>query len=119
MQTDRWQMADFDEWARLAQRDPAAFECRRAEVLEAHIRRAPPHRQLRLRRLQWRVDATRRRTRNPLVACSRLYALMWDAVAGAGGLVETLRGGAPRRPAPRPPAPVLPLRPGKPRQNPT
>ncbi len=32
---------DFDEWQALYQRDPEAFEARRAAVLEAEIARAP------------------------------------------------------------------------------
>jgi hypothetical protein len=81
---------DFDEWARLAQRDPAGFEARRRELLDAVIAEAPASRRQRLRRLQWRIDRERERCPNPLNACVRLSGWMWRSFAGDGGLAESL-----------------------------
>lgn len=98
---------DFEEWAALVQSDPDAFEARRAEAIEAFIRSAPPHRQERLRRLQWRIDQVRRTSKTPLAACLRISRLMWDSVHGRGGLRETLErlgatlGGAAAVPPPK------------------
>ncbi len=39
---------NFDEWQQLYQRDPKAFEARRAAVLEAEIARAPKKNRVRL-----------------------------------------------------------------------
>lgn len=110
---------DFDEWARLARRDPAGFEARRRELLDAVIAEAPASRRQRLRRLQWRIDRERERCPNPLGACVRLSDWMWRSFAGEGGLAESLnrlrassppqRSGPPRRariiafPSPRAP----------------
>lgn len=68
---------DFDTWAALATRDPAAFEVTRCQALDKVISRNPG----RLRRLQWRVDAERRRARTPLKACLVLSGMMWAAFA--------------------------------------
>jgi len=68
---------DFDTWAALAARDPAAFELTRRQALDKVIIRNPG----RLRRLQWRVDAERRRARTPLKACLVISGMMWDAFA--------------------------------------
>lgn len=67
----------FDTWAALAARDPAAFEVTRRQALDKVISRNPG----RLRRLQWRVDAERRRARTPLKACLVISGMMWDAFA--------------------------------------
>jgi hypothetical protein len=92
------QLPDFDRLRLLAARDPAAFEAKRREVIEAAIARAPLDRQQRLRGLQWRVEQVRRRAPNPMAACIALSGMMWDAVTGQGGLLETLtEGAAPRR----------------------
>ena len=81
---------DFDEWAALAASDPAAFEARRAEVIDEFIRRAPACRQQRLRRLQWRIDQARRLSPTPLSACMKLSQMMWGRFAGEGGLNDAL-----------------------------
>ena len=71
----------FDDWARLASRNPAAFEAQRARALEAAISRAnSAERRQRLRRLQWRVDMMRARANTPLAACVQMYEMMWNTV---------------------------------------
>jgi len=67
---------DFDEWARLARQDPAAFETRRARLLEQAITTAPERLRPRLRAVQWRIDQERRRAGSPLGACLRLQQML-------------------------------------------
>ncbi len=81
---------DFDTWAALAREDAEAFERRRQELLEQFIAQAPAHLQERLRRLQWRIDAERRRYKHPLKSCMALHAMMWESMYGSGGLLEAL-----------------------------
>lgn len=81
---------DFDTWAALAREDAAAFERRREELLAQFIAQAPEHVQERLRRLQWRIDAERRRYKHPLKSCMALHAMMWESLYGRGGLLEAL-----------------------------
>lgn len=108
---------DFDEWSTLAQKDPGRFEARRRAVIDAFIDGQAADRRQRLRRLQWRIDRERERSRSPLAACMRLSNLMWDRFAGEGGLVAVLNGVArdPRPTAPRRTARVLAFRPRYPR----
>lgn len=68
---------DFEEWARLAREDPAAFEQRRREAVQAVIASAPEHLHQRLHGLQFRLDLERSRSSTPLGACVRLNSLMW------------------------------------------
>ncbi|MEW5944101.1 MAG: DUF3135 domain-containing protein [Pseudomonadota bacterium] len=82
---------DFDEWAALAEADPAAFEAKRRQAIEDLIAQAPEHIRHRLRCIQWRIDRERERCRTPLAACLRLYSMMWDSVYGDGGLLWVLR----------------------------
>ncbi len=96
---------DFDHWSDLANSDPEAFEARRNQLIEEVIRRAPSHRQQRLRGLQWRLDRVRERSQTPMAACIRISEMMWDALMGEYGLRDTLESlsepGAVRRTRPR------------------
>ncbi len=83
---------DFDHWSKLARDDPQGFERARARLLDRAIEQAPEARRARLRGLQWRVDQVRRRAGTPLSACVEMSKLMWDAVLGERGLLESLHG---------------------------
>jgi len=82
---------DFDAWVHLAATDLPAFEIQRRRVIEAAIQQAPAQRQQRLRGLQWKLDQIRHTARTPMVACLRMNHMLWDAVAGDGGLLACLR----------------------------
>ncbi len=81
---------DFDEWAELANSDPEAFEERRRKAVEELIASAPPRLRKRLGQLQWRIDAERKRCRTPMVACMRLYDMMWDFIYADRGFMYAL-----------------------------
>ncbi|MCW8918253.1 MAG: DUF3135 domain-containing protein [Gammaproteobacteria bacterium] len=92
------QSIDFEQWRELAKRDPAGFEARRLELIEALIDSSSPRRQRRLRGLQWRIDLMRDHAANPLAACVSLNRMMWESFAGKGGLAQILSDGpSPRR----------------------
>ena len=82
---------DFDAWAKLASNDPQAFELQRIQAVEQLIRLAPPHKQQRLRGLQWKLDQIRRIAPSPLAASIRMNRLLWESVAGADGLLDRLQ----------------------------
>lgn len=90
MQPDPSVSFDFDTWATLAREDAAAFERRREGLLQQFIAQAPQHLQERLRRLQWRIDAERRRYKHPLKSCMAVHAMMWESMYSSGGLLEAL-----------------------------
>ena len=81
---------DFNAWKDLASRDPAAFEERRNETVQALIERVPQERRARMWCLQWRIDQVRKRARTPMVSCLSVYGMMWDSLVGRGGLAEKL-----------------------------
>ena len=81
---------DFDYLTDLAQSDPSEFERMRLNAIEAYLATLPQERQLRLRRLQWRIDQERR-SHSPMGACIRLSKMMWDQLLGPDGLVDSLR----------------------------
>lgn len=82
---------DFDAWANLFVEDPQAFEKQRTEAIEQLIHQAPAHKQHRLRCLQWKLDRIRASAPNPLSASLRMNQLLWESLAGPGGLIERLR----------------------------
>jgi len=101
---------DFDEWRKLAETDPEAFELRRQQAVEAVIAKAPSDRQHRLRGLQWRVDMERRKYKEPLVRCQKVFSMMWKSVYDDHGLLQALNGlpqKQRRTASPRPQAQVL------------
>jgi len=69
---------DWETWSNLARSDPAAFEQRRKQAIEALIAAAPEHQRQRLNALQCRIDLERRRSSSPLGACIRVSNLMWE-----------------------------------------
>ena len=100
-------LVDFDSWSKLARSDPEAFEAKRAQVIEQMIQRMPVHKQQRMRCLQWKIDQVRARASNPLSACIKLSDMMWDSLAGPGGLREALEGLGQRNFEPPPKAGVV------------
>lgn len=110
---------DWTSWAALARDDPEAFERRRQQEIEAVIAQARPEHQQRLRGLQFRIDAERRRSSSPIGACVRINKLMWESFGELRQSLQDLQGeleGTPRRRAPAAPplsqgsAQVLPFR---------
>lgn len=92
---------DFEQWAALAASDPEAFEARRAQVIDAAIRRAPHPKQQRLRGLQWKLDQVRRLSHTPMAACLRMTNMMWDSVLSEGGLIDAFEQLGHSKPLPR------------------
>lgn len=70
----------FEDWQRLHESDPEAFEQRRREALESVIESAPPDMQPRLRGLQFRVDMERSRAGSDLASCLKAQSMMWDSL---------------------------------------
>jgi hypothetical protein len=104
---------DLAEWQRLAREDPAQFERRRHETIEAVIAQAPEALQPRLRGLQFRIDLERTRAKTPLGAAIRLHSMMWDefqALRDALNRLAQIDLRAPPHPE-RAPARVIPFRP--------
>lgn len=80
-----------DELSRLARDDPAAFEALREQLIRDLIGRAPDHMRRRLEGVQFRVDAVRARSHNPLGATVRIYELMWKSFIGLRDELTTIR----------------------------
>lgn len=88
----------FEDWQRLHEADPVAFEARRKEALESVIQSAPQELQPRLRGLQFRVDMERSRAGSDLAACLKAQSMMWDSLLklrdALSELSEVQKGGA-------------------------
>ena len=81
----------FEDWASLAQSDPAAFEAKRQEMIDKLIEGAPEDLRQRLRSFQWRIDMERSRSANPLQACIRISNMMWDLIYADRGFLWSLQ----------------------------
>ena len=81
---------DFDGWVQLASEDPEAFEQRRRQEISQLISSAPEDSRMRLERLQFRIDGIRRQSGSHLGGCVAISELMWEKLAGQGGLLESL-----------------------------
>ena len=72
---------DFDYWRDLANKDPEAFEAARKLEIDQYISSLKTEElQDRMRRLQWRVNTERKRSKNPMDSAIRIYDMMWDSV---------------------------------------
>ncbi len=69
---------DFDEWAGLAQRDPAEFERRRDLAVDACCERLGGRDKPTLSGIRWRIDQERKRSASPMQLCLKLSSLMWQ-----------------------------------------
>jgi hypothetical protein len=83
---------DFDHLLQLAEEDPLRFEDMRQAAIDDFIATLPEDRQVRMRRLQWRIDQERR-NRTPLSACVKISSMMWEHMVGPQGLLGYLQGG--------------------------
>ena len=91
MKGSGYQNIDHEHWARLWKEDPLAFEIERSRTIEAFITSLPERNQQRLRSFQWRIDMVRQRSKTPLAATLRLYAMMMDSLLGDNGLMNALQ----------------------------
>jgi hypothetical protein len=80
----------FDEWKKLAEENPEAFEFTRQFMIDSLIKQAKEAD--RLKRLQWRIDMERRRSKNPMSACVRISSMMLDSFYADTGLAGVLQG---------------------------
>lgn len=102
----------LEELDGLFQRDPAAFEASRREILEAAIGSYPAHWQPRARGLQFVIDAQLDRCRDPVSRLNGMIELFWAGVRQFREVLEHPEEGLARRRSSAG-ATVLPLRPGQ------
>ncbi len=96
----------------LYQRDPAAFEASRREILETAMRSFPAHWQGRARGLQFVIDAQLRRCRDPISRLNCMIELFWEGVRQFQEVLEHPQEELARRQRSSRAA-VIPLHPGK------
>ncbi len=81
---------DFDEWRRLADSDPAAFEAARDDAIRALIQQIPEERQKRMAGLQWRIDSVRAMAPNPTASFLSLSDMMWESFYRQQAMLKSL-----------------------------
>lgn len=86
---------DFDKWKEMAENNPEAFEFNRQRMIDDLL--AKTKHTDRLKRLQWRIDVERDRSKTPISACVRLSSMMLDSVYGESGLANALRGNCTKK----------------------
>ncbi|MGE5467400.1 MAG: DUF3135 domain-containing protein [Ignavibacteria bacterium] len=79
----------FNEWAFLARTDPALFEQKRRDFIEAFLSRSGVHR-ARLEALQSKIDQHREQAATPERAVVAISALMCDSLSELGGQMANL-----------------------------
>ena len=72
---------DFDYWKNLSKNNPEAFESARKQEIDQYISNLKDENvQDRMRRLQWRVEMERKRSKSPMDSAVRIYDMMWESV---------------------------------------
>jgi len=82
---------DFDEWVKLAQENPDAFENKRLQMIQDVIDKSSPKIKRRMQGLQWQIDQVRATSANPMASCLKISQMMWDKTIGEDGLVDHLQ----------------------------
>lgn len=82
----------FDEWAKLAQEDPEAFEQKREEFLETYICEQwdDPDEQQRARAILWRAEMNYSRIKDPTERFNRVVADFYDQVVKFRDAINSL-----------------------------
>lgn len=75
---------NFQEWAELAQRDPAAFELRRRQTIERFLNAASPKQRRRGAVLQREIDAARKQAGDPRKSLLILARMMCQELSFLG-----------------------------------
>tara|TARA_R110000782_G_scaffold49668_14_gene108077 strand:+ start:2329 stop:2706 length:378 start_codon:yes stop_codon:yes gene_type:complete len=78
---------DFNDWAKLAEENPDAFENKRQQVLQSVIDQSSPKIRQRMQGLQWQIDQVRAASPNAMASCLKISQMMWDTTIGEDGLV--------------------------------
>ncbi len=82
---------DFDQWARIAKKDPEQFERMRQELINGAINQAPDHLKQRMEGLQWQIDQIRNQSKSPIESCLKISQKMLDNIYGEKGLLSVLK----------------------------
>lgn len=81
-----------EQLLKLAKENPDALEALRQREIESLINSAPKKMQRRLRGLQFKIDAKRQMSKNPMASCIEISRMMFDSVQE---LQQCLNGEAP------------------------
>lgn len=81
---------NFQEWAELAQRDPAAFEVRRRQAIERFLNAISPGQRRRCTLLQREIDAARRQADDPRKSLLALAQMMCQELSFLGEGLRSL-----------------------------
>lgn len=60
---------NFKELSELAKTDPDAFEEKRLQLIQEHMKTVPEHKRAAMEQLQWRIDGIRRKSASPIENC--------------------------------------------------
>lgn len=82
---------DFDKWMKLYQEDPEAFERERQNAISTFLDSVPEERRESLQRLQWRIDAERRRHRSAIGSMVAIQRMMFTEFSRLSKSLEVLQ----------------------------
>ncbi len=91
-------LPSFDELKTMAAERPEELESLRERMTDEILRDAPEDRRRRLEGLVFKINAERRRSKNPMQACIRISQMMMDSVVELRDAVHTLGGQSVRQP---------------------
>ena len=72
---------DFDYWAKLQQDNPEIFEVKRKQAIDEYIDSASKKNRKKLLGLQFTIDLTRSKSKQPMGSCIRLNQMMLNKVS--------------------------------------
>lgn len=83
-------LPSFDEMKAMAAERPEELENLRKRMTDQILSDAPAERRRRLEGIVFKIDAERRRSKNPLQACIRISQMMMDSVTDLRDAVNNL-----------------------------
>ncbi|WP_168204087.1 DUF3135 domain-containing protein [Aliikangiella coralliicola] len=82
---------NFNEWKKLYETDPVAFEARRERWIEDIINSSSERCQHRLRGLMFQINTIRSQANNPMQACIEISEMMWNSLNDLRCFLEELK----------------------------
>lgn len=93
------ELPSFDELVKMYKDSPDALESLRLSLIEEVILSAPEEKRLRLRGLQFQIDAQRSMAKNPIDATIRISRMLQDSFVKLRAALESVQGVTVNKPS--------------------
>ncbi len=100
----------FAHWRDLFKTNKEEFERQRKQAIEDVIQSAPEHLRDRLKALQWKIDTTLNKIKNPTMRNLKMQDLFWEQTLKFNATLKALTGKIPSKQSSTTSAEIIPFK---------